>query len=152
MGIGLIFQAFGLYGFASNYDEGVGVICAILSIVTAIFHFVAAGFVLAYGYDPIYYEPIAGDFLVGNIPGFMLASIAAFMGLLIMMALVGVLILLLGESFTPGMDNRVIAVVFIGAAALMPLSPLNIFIEMILLTVLFLNAGVPKEWKKIEFE
>jgi hypothetical protein len=76
----------------------------------------------------------------------------AFGVLLLMMALIGVLILILGESFTPGLDNRVFAVAFIGAAAFMALSPLNIFLEMILLTVLFAFAGVPKEWKKIEFE
>jgi len=152
MAIGLLFQVFGLYGFASNYDEGIGVICAFLAALSAILHLAVAGLVLGYGHNPNYYDPETGAFIVLMVPGVSLTMFAAFALLSIMMALIGIMILLLGESFTPGIDNRVIAVLFIGAAALMPLTPVNFFLEMILITILMVNAGIPTEWRKIEFE
>ncbi len=79
-----------------------------------------------------------------------LAIFLSFGLLLLLMVLVAILIALLGESVTFGFDNRIAVIIFVGAAALMPLTPINFFIELILVTLLFLTAQVPKEWKKIE--
>ncbi|MDF1539746.1 MAG: hypothetical protein P1Q69_12670 [Candidatus Thorarchaeota archaeon] len=152
MAIGLIFQTFGFYGFAVNYDEGIGVICSIFAIVASAVHFLAASMVFWNGYNPLYYDSVTGDFLLFAIPGMYLVEIAAFFLLLILMALIGIMILMLGESVTMGYNNRIVAALFVAAAALMPLSPINFFIEAFLVTVLFLTVKVPDEWKNIEFE
>ncbi len=152
MAIGLLFQTFGFYGFTVNYDEGIGVLCSILAIAASVIHFLAAGIIFLYGYEPQYYDPVTGDFLLLSLPGMYVAEVAAVLMLLILMAIIGIMILLLGESVTSGFDNRVVATIFIAAAGCMILSPFNFFLEAFLVTALFLTAKIPEEWKKVEFE
>ena len=152
MALGLAFQAYGFYGFAINYDEGLGIICAIFALVTSVFHFLIAGLTLVYGYDSSYYNTETGDFIFQLIPGVPVVLFAAFGLLLIMMVIVGVMVSMLGESISAGFDNRIISVVFMAAATCMIWSPVNFFVESFLVTVLFLTAKVPEEWKKIELD
>lgn len=152
MAICLLFQVFGFYGFASNYDEGIGIICSIISVISAVAHLFVASLLFQYGYDPLYHDPETGVLLLMNIPNMELALFLAFGFLLLLMILAAVMVLLLGESVSKGIDNRVIAVIFVASGALMPWTPINFFIEMFLITILFLSAKVPKEWRKIEFE
>jgi len=150
MAICLGFQAFGFYGFGSNYDEITGIICTILAAVSAISHLVVSILFLQYGYNPQYYDPETGALMLQSIPSLSIGIFLSFGLLLLLMVMTAIMILLVGESATWGFDNRIIAVIFIGSGALMPLTPINFFVEMILVTALFLSAKVPDEWKKLE--
>ncbi len=150
MAISLFFQVFGFYGFASNYDEGTGIICAIIAVAAGVCHLFTTSLFIEYGYDTQYYDPETGLLVVRSIPNMEISLFLSFGFLLLLMALVAIMVLLLGQSATFGFDNRIIVVILVGAAALMPFVPLNFYIEIILVTALFLSAQVPKEWKKVE--
>ncbi len=149
IGISLLLQSFGLYGFAKNYDEGVGRICAVIAIVNGLLYFGTSFILVQFGYNPTYYDPETGFLMFDMLPDFLFALLSAHLILLILMVMIAVMILLLGESITFGFNNRIIAFIFIASGAALVFAPLNFLTETILMLLLFMTARIPKEWSKI---
>lgn len=146
--VGLMIQSVGFVGIARNYDLPQGFACTILAILNAIAYAMASFIVLVNGNNPEYFT--AEGFLdLFRIPYMELALYAAFALTGLLMIIFGIIILLLEDQLNPIYPNYIITIIFIVLVAFVPGSPVNILIEFVLVTFVFLIAGPPPAWSEV---
>ncbi|MDF1539745.1 MAG: hypothetical protein P1Q69_12665 [Candidatus Thorarchaeota archaeon] len=148
MAVGLGFQTFGFYGIYTVFKDTHGQRLALLAIVSAICHFSVAAITLAYGFDPIYYDS-QGVLLPTLIPGYIYVLSLAYISLAALMLYTAIVVVMFEGTLGSGLFNRILAVIFIGLIAMIFSTPISIFVEMIMVTILFMSADVPKQWREV---
>lgn len=152
MAAGLAFQSFGFYAIYANYKDTQGLRLAGLAIVSASFHALVAVFLLVYGFNPLYYDVSSDVLLPGLIPGYIVTLSLAYISLAFLMLMTAIVVMMLEGTLGSGLYNRILAVVFVGLTALAFSTPLSVFVELTMVTILFMSAGVPKQWREISHD
>jgi len=66
-----------------------------------------------------------------------------------LMVMVAVVIFMLEGIISEGIINRIIGILFIILVAFLIDNPMNIMIEFVLVSFVFLTAGPPKDWSEV---
>ncbi len=148
MAAGLGFQSFGFYGIYSVFKDTQGQRLALLAIISAICHLSVAVILLVSGFNGIYYDDNS-VFHPGLVPGYIYTLSLAYISLAGLMLLTAIVVVMLEGTLGSGLYNRFLASIFIGLTALAFSTPLSVLVELTMVTVLFMSADVPKQWRDV---
>ena len=146
--IGLVLQSIGFLGIQKNYHMPRANIPYFLALITAALYAGSSVLLIVFGNDPLYYSE-SGVFLIMSIPMMVTFLSVAFLMTGFLMLMVAVVIFMLEGTISDGIVNRIIAILFIVLVALLVDNPLNIMIEFVLVSFVFLSAKPPKDWGEV---
>jgi len=146
--IGLVLQSVGFLGIQRNYHMPRANVPYFLALITAALYSGAAVLLIVFGNDPLYYHE-SGAFLVMSIPMMVTFLSAAFLMTGFLMVMVAVVIFMLEGTISDGIANRIIGILLFVLVAFLVDNPLNIMIEFVLVSFVFLTARPPKDWSEV---
>lgn len=146
--IGLVVQSVGFLGIRRTYFMPQGLILFVLALVTAAAYAVSSLSMALFWNNPDYFDG-QGQLMIMTIPGmeFYLYIAYAMTGLL--MIILAVVIFLLEGVINEGIQNRIIGIMCIVLVAFFVGSPVNIWIEFVFVSFIFLTAGPPRTWGEV---
>ncbi|MHA2213534.1 MAG: hypothetical protein ACW992_10275, partial [Candidatus Thorarchaeota archaeon] len=146
--IGLVIHSVGLYGFMRNYKEWLGIACALIAGLAAVFFGGMSYFLFTQA--PGTYDEVFSVYRYAWISGYTIPSIASRILVGILSVLVGVMVLLMEYELGKGRHSVILGVLFIFTGSMLALIPFSVVIYLVLASYLFIVARMPSEW--LEFE
>ena len=146
--IGLVVQSVGFLAIRRTYFMPQGLILFILALVTSAAYAVSSILMALFWNNPDYFNE-QGQLMVMAIPGMEFYLYIAYAMTGFLMIILAVVIFLLEGVISEGIQNRIMGILCIALVAFFVGSPVNIWIEFVFVSFIFLTAGPPRTWGEV---
>ena len=154
--IGLVVQSVGFLGIWRSYQMPHGIILFTLALLTSAAYSIASVLMATFGNDPQYYNDL-GQLIVMAIPGMGFFVNIAYLMTGFLMVFLAVAIFLLEGVISEGIINRIMGIIMIVLVAFIMIvpfafilvGPVNVLIEFVFVSFIFLTAEPPRDWGEV---
>ncbi|TXT57473.1 MAG: membrane protein of unknown function [Candidatus Thorarchaeota archaeon] len=141
LSIGFLGSSIGFIAVSRNYNEGIGLLTGILSVVTGALLLGSAIWLNSIGSNPIYYDSETGLIVYSEIFGYLLVRFTIMMLGGLTTVFFGISLLILQEYLGYGQIEGIIALVLGGIGFVVPIV---LLVQLGLFAIMFLRFGFPK--------